>query len=163
MRAKAGASAYEAWAKGLRTGEVIVTNGPVVRLQMDGGKVVVSAQFFRPLTRLEVIADGHVIAAKEGDGSATQLTGVFAVPESTVWVAARVSAATEEDEPAIRAHTNPQFLRHQVANRAERTDLADDFAKEIDFYKTQPRLLDQKEQRQMFFREADAALSKLRQ
>jgi len=163
VRAKAGASAYEAWAKGLRTGEVIVTNGPVVRLQMEGGKVVVSAQFFRPLTRLEVIADGHVIAAKEGDGSATQLTGVFAVPESTVWVAARVTAATEEDEPAIRAHTNPQFLRHQVANRAERTDLADDFAKEIDFSKTQPRLLDQKEQRQMFFREADAALSKLRQ
>ena len=162
VRARAGASAYQAWANGLKNGEVVVSNGPLVRLEIDAGSAIASARFFRPLTRLEVIADGRVISRTDGDGTQTQLKGSAAIPPATVWVAARVSATTEKDERPIRAHTNPRFLRHAVADPAARKSLADHFAREIEFYKKDPVLFPEQKQADMFYGEAKTALDRLR-
>jgi DNA-dependent RNA polymerase auxiliary subunit epsilon len=162
VRAKAGASAYESWSNGLRNGEVIVSTGPIVRIESKSRNAVASARFYRPLTRLELIADGKVIAGLDGDGVKTALTLAAPIPESAVWVAARVGATTEKDESPIRAHTNPVFLRHAVADRAARTALADRFASEIEYYKRLPGLFVKPEQKDMFFRDAEATLERLR-
>src|SRR5690606_31634741 len=130
--------------------EVVVSNGPVVRLQLNGRTVVASSSFFRPLTRLEIVADGRPVATTAGDGARKHLTASAHVPESTVWVAARALGMKETDEPVIQAHTNPYFLRPGVADPAARAALADRWEKEIAFYKTQEAVLfPQRHQREM--------------
>ena len=111
---------------------------------------------------MELIADGRVIGTKRRRRIRHGFDRIFAIPASTVWLAARVSAETVEGEPAIRAHTNPRFLRHGAADPERRKELADHFAGEIEFYKQQPSLAVQKDQRERFFQEADTALQKLR-
>ncbi|MCP5115204.1 MAG: hypothetical protein GY953_30600, partial [bacterium] len=58
---------YQAWANGVRDGKAIVTTGPLVDLDVAGNQVRASARFFRPLTRLEIIRNGEVLAAVDGD------------------------------------------------------------------------------------------------
>jgi hypothetical protein len=164
VRVKPGLSAYEAWAEGIRRGQVVVSNGPIVRLEVNGRTALASSRFFRPLTRLEIVADGRPVATTTGDGVQTNLTVSAHIPESTVWVAARALGTKEADEPVIQAHTNPYFLRQAVADPAARAGLADRWEKEITFYKTQQAVLfPESRQREMFFRDAEAALSTLRQ
>jgi len=76
VKAHASGSPYEAWAAGVRSGNVLLSNGPLLEMQVDKktGSVTASASFFRPLEKLEIVSNGKVIAAVPGDGSLTKLT-----------------------------------------------------------------------------------------
>ena len=163
VRARAGASAYDSWAKGIPAGDVVVSNGPMVWLEIKDQMARFSGQFMRPLQSLELIADGRVVERKSGDGSATRLESSFPIPPNASWVAARVSAVNREGEPALRAHTNPQFQKHGIVDRERRQELADHFAREIEHYRQQSSLSIDTRQREQFFREAETALAKLKQ
>jgi hypothetical protein len=163
VRARAGSSAYESWAKGIPAGEVVVSNGPMVRLEVKDNTARISGQFFRPLQSLELIADGRDVERKTGNGTPNHMQSSFPIPPNASWVAARVSAVNIEGEPALRAHTNPRFLKHGIVDRDRRQELADHFAREIEYYKQQSSLSIDTRQRELFFREAATALVKLKQ
>ena len=107
------------WAEGVRAGRAVVTNGPLLELTVNGQEpgAVLDAPvaegrarvvFHRPIEKLEIIANGQVVAARAGDGAATELTLPFTVDTSdSTWIAARASSPKIENEPDIRAHTNP--------------------------------------------------------
>ena len=100
--------------RGLRGGTLPLL-GPerTLRLEIRGGATVASAEYYRPLTRLKIVADGKAIAWADG-GTQTRLSVAARSPGAAVWIAARVRAATEPDEPAIRAHTR-MFFRDSAA------------------------------------------------
>ena len=83
VRATAGASAYESWAAGIRRGEVVVSNGPLLefeaggspigaRIAWEGDSHTVSGEarawFHRPIEKLEIVVNGRVAAERRGDG-----------------------------------------------------------------------------------------------
>ncbi|MGE3822277.1 MAG: CehA/McbA family metallohydrolase [Isosphaeraceae bacterium] len=119
-------SAYELWAEAVRRGRVVVSNGPILELTVDGkepgstldwkeGSTVVEvkaeAWFSRPIEGLEVVANGKVVAAQRGDGEARRIALSAKVPltEST-WIAARVRGEKAEGEPDRQAHANPVYV-----------------------------------------------------
>jgi len=113
VRARAGADPYETWAAGVRAGEVVVTNGPLVEVSVDQrtGAAQASASFFRPIESIEIISNGEVIASARGDGSRTTLSVSGQVPlGESCWVAARTVARKLEGEPDIQAHTSPVYM-----------------------------------------------------
>src|SRR5262249_27139426 len=69
-------SPYDAWADGVRAGNVVVTNGPLLEIQVDkqNRSVSATAAFFRPLEKLEIVSNGKVIAMVPGDGKLLKLT-----------------------------------------------------------------------------------------
>ena len=115
-------------------GRASVTNGPLLELTVNGQEpgAVLDAPvaegrarvvFHRPIEKLEIIANGEVVASRSGDGAATELTLPFAVDTSdSTWIAARASSPKIEDEPDIRAHTNPVYVLR--AGRRVRVDAA---------------------------------------
>ena len=104
VKAAPGNSAYESWAAGVRAGRASVTNGPLVELTVNGqepGAVldapVAEGQarvvFHRPIEKLEIVANGQVVATRVGDGARTELTLPFRVDTSdSTWIAARASS-----------------------------------------------------------------------
>ncbi|MGH9658019.1 MAG: CehA/McbA family metallohydrolase, partial [Bryobacteraceae bacterium] len=104
----AGAPSYDAWAAGVRSGNVVVTNGPIVEVAVAGSVARATASFSRALERLEIVVNGRVVASASGPKTALETSAKIDAPES-VWVAARASAPSLEGEPEIRAHTNPTY------------------------------------------------------
>src|SRR6185295_14369725 len=76
VKASANSDAYEAWSAGVRKGAAIVTNGPLVEIQVDDATSTVSASasFFRPLEKLAIVRNGYIVAVTPGDGTRTTLT-----------------------------------------------------------------------------------------
>src|ERR1700693_3925851 len=70
VKAHATGSPYEAWAAGVRSGAVVLSNGPLLDMQVDKktGTATASASFYRPLEKLEIVRNGAVIAATPGGG-----------------------------------------------------------------------------------------------
>jgi hypothetical protein len=147
-------SAYDAWVEGVRRGAVVVSNGPLLDLAVDGrgpgaivdltgksGPIAGEARgvWHRPLEALEVIANGRVVKSIEGDGRRTELRLPFTLPETeSVWVAARVRARREGNEPVIQAHSNPVYLlrdRRPVHDRAARRAVAERWRRDVDYYR----------------------------
>lgn len=132
-------SAYAAWAAGVRTGRVVVSNGPLLDLTVDGsapGAVInwnggqkpvegeAVARYHRPLEKLEVVVNGKTVASIAGEGRhEVRLPFRFNLKESS-WIATRATSASQEGEPEIQAHTNPVYLlregRHVSVNGARR-------------------------------------------
>jgi hypothetical protein len=122
VKARAGESAYESWAAGVRAGQAVVSNGPLLELSVNGaapGATLDSdvaegearAVFHRPISNVEVVVNGQVVAARAGDGKATEVALSFRIPvRESVWVAARAQSPQREGEPEIRAHTNPVYI-----------------------------------------------------
>jgi hypothetical protein len=93
---------YKAWVEAVRAGRTVVTNGPLVRFDAAGRA---SAESFSPFERLEVVADGRVIAAAAaGPGARWAATADFAPPADCGWLAARCVGG-----PAF-AHTAPVYV-----------------------------------------------------
>jgi hypothetical protein len=123
--ADANTSAYERWAEGVRKGAVVVSNGPLLDIAVNGrgpgaildwnGKstelrAVAEASFCRPLERLEFVANGRVVASQNGDGRSRLLTLTVPIPiKESAWIAARVRGQDREGEPERWAHTNPVY------------------------------------------------------
>jgi hypothetical protein len=119
-------SAYEHWAEGIRNGAVVVSNGPLLNLTIDGrgpGQVldwdgestmvraVAEAAFSRPLEVLELVVNGRVVSSSSGDAMRQSLTLTAEVPlRESAWIAARARGRRLEGEPERWAHTNPVYV-----------------------------------------------------
>jgi hypothetical protein len=105
VKARPGENSYDTWARGVREGRVVVSNGPIVELEVRDGKARATAAFHRGIESLEIVRNGEVVAALRG----REATADIACPESC-WVAARARAPKLPGEPDIQAHTNPVYL-----------------------------------------------------
>jgi hypothetical protein len=167
VKARAKGSPYEAWAEGVRKGNVVVSNGPLVEISLDeGGSIArASASFFRPLEKLEIVQNGRVAAAVAGDGKLTALSLTLPVEKNeSSWLAARVVAKRGEGEPEIQAHTNPVYSivdGKPVFVRAAREALRDRWRAEIEWYKASVMPLGSASESRQFLADAEKALEEL--
>jgi hypothetical protein len=147
-------SAYDRWVEGVRRGEAVVSNGPLLDLVVEGrapGAVVAwrgeslrirgeaHAASHRPLEILEVIVNGRVREALAGDGRQRELRLPFEIPlTESAWVAARVRGRRVENEPMIQAHANPVYVlrdRRPVHVKAARESVAARWKRELAYYR----------------------------
>jgi hypothetical protein len=167
VKARPSADPYEAWAAGVRAGNVVLSNGPLVEIAVDEatGTARATAAFWRPLEALEIVRNGAVVATVRGDGVATRLSATAQLQcEESCWAAARVKARKEENEPDLQAHTNPAYLLRggkPVMVRAARQSVVDQWQAEIARYRN-AGLVFTPEQNKEFFDEAERALAELR-
>ncbi|MBL8210666.1 MAG: CehA/McbA family metallohydrolase [Bryobacterales bacterium] len=151
-----GMTAYESWAEGVRRGEGFVTNGPIVKLRVEGGVAKAEARFWRPLARIEIVVNGQVTSGTEAR-----------LPETgPVWVAARAAApADPPGTPEIQAHTNPVYIRWdgKAPAPAARRRLAEKWAAELEWYRTAPLVFATPEAREQFFSLGNRALTRFRE
>src|SRR5687767_1944559 len=177
VKASPGQSAYESWAAGVRSGRAVVTNGPLLELSVNGqgpGAVLdvpgaegtARAVFYRPLGDVEIIVNGKVVASRAGDGAATELTLQFRVetPESA-WIAARVSSPRRENEPEIRAHTNPVYVLRggkPVRIEAARRGVLDRWEREAEYYRAGGLAFANESQRRELLEKVESAREILR-
>ena len=95
VRGKAGDSAYDVWAEGVRRGTAVVSNGPLLEFSAShetSGAIVpwagpsrriegVARVFFhRPIEKIEIIANGKTVAVRAGDLRSTDLSLPFRFP-----------------------------------------------------------------------------------
>jgi hypothetical protein len=154
--ANAGRSAYDRWVEGVKKGEAVVSNGPLLDLQVDGqgpGAVLAwkgesksirgeaRASSHRSLELLEIVVNGQVAAARAGDGRQKELHLPFEIPVTeSVWVAARVRGerVASANEPEIQAHTNPVYVlrdRRPVHVKSAREAVATRWRRDLDYYR----------------------------
>jgi hypothetical protein len=171
-----GRSTFDAWVEGVRRGAVVVSNGPLLDLVVEGrgpGAVVdltasskqiageVRAISHRPLETLEMVANGRVVRSIEGDSRQTELRLSFTLPTTgSVWVAARVRARRQANEPVIQAHSNPVYLlrdRRPVHDRAARQAVAERWRRDVDYYRSGELVFADPEQRRELLARLDEA------
>jgi hypothetical protein len=154
--ANTGRSAYDRWVEGVKKGQAVVSNGPLLDLVVDGegpGAVrdwqgesksirgEAHASFHRPLELLEIVVNGQVVATRAGDGRQKELHLPFEIPvNESVWVAARVlgQRVASANEPEIQAHTNPVYVlrdRRPVHIKSAREAVAARWRRELDYYR----------------------------
>jgi hypothetical protein len=120
---------YETWLERLTAGRTFVTDGPILRLAVDGhapaGDILDVAAGVRsmPVTvewagaqaidRIEIVRDGEVVAAADNPDQATE--GTFRATVDVVgagWLAARCWGQRRTSYGhALWAHTSPVYLR----------------------------------------------------
>jgi hypothetical protein len=163
VKAKAGASAYEAWAAGLKKGEGVVTNGPLLDLEVKDGRATAKAKFWRALQGVEIVVNGKV--AGSGSGG-TETSATATLPESgAVWVAARTSAAADPvGTPEIQAHTNPVYVRWDgsAPDTKARAALAERWEREVAYYRTAELVFPSEGEKNRFFELCERSLRVLR-
>ena len=140
---------YGAWLAGLRDGRTFITDGPVLRLSVDGNgpsndllapaartrRVGVTLEWSaaQPITSLEIIRDGAVVAREEV--AADSLAGTFRTKVDAGdagWLAGRAwGRARTSYGHALWAHTSPVYLRGAAAPAIRRAD-ARRFVERID-------------------------------
>jgi hypothetical protein len=165
VRRRAGESSWQAWARGIRSGEVVVSNGPLVELQLRGGTATARAGFYRPLEKLEIVRNGQPVASVSGNGRAELTAEARVECEASCWVAARAVAQRDKDDPEIQAHTNPQYVLKNgqpVGVVAARAKVAAQWAAELDYYRNAGLLFPDEAARSRFFSEGEEALRRLR-
>jgi hypothetical protein len=118
-----------AWIEAVRAGRTFITNGPLLALEVVGHAPAVAAvraeaRSAGPLDRLEVLAQGTVLASQvaSGDRRTVAVEAEFSPVEHT-WIAARCRGASQPDQPPLFAHTSPVFLETQQPRRASRSAL----------------------------------------
>jgi hypothetical protein len=90
--AKVGA-AHPTWVESVRVGRTFASHGPLLDFSTDGNRVRAAVRSRGPFEKLEVVANGQVVASGGGDIEAEVPAG---------WVAARCSGAG-----GVLAHTSP--------------------------------------------------------
>jgi hypothetical protein len=165
VRARPGGDDYQAWTDGVRAGEAVVTNGPLVEVAVNGGEARATASFHRPLEVLEIVENGHVTGFVRGDGKQTWLSVRAPMgADASSWVAARTRARRLEGEPEIRAHTNPRYVLRggrPVHVPAARRAVAAKWEAELSRYRAMSLEFGTDGQRREFFDAADKALRAL--
>ena len=171
------ASAYERWAEGVRKGAVVISNGPLLDLTINGRgpgaildwdgkstevKAVADAWFSRPLERLELLVNGRVVASQVGDGQRRHLTLSAAIPLSdSAWIAARVRGQGREGEPERWAHTNPVYAlraRMPVALPEARGAILRRWLKDVEYYRSDVLTFARPEQREELLTRVDETI-----
>ncbi len=163
VKARAGADPYTAWAAGVREGRVMVTNGPVVEIQIINARVKATAAFGRPLLDLEIIRNGMMVARANGSGASKLEASVETQAGENAWYAARARARQEPGEPEIQAHTSPVYVGQPVLQKDARRAIASAWEAELDRYRKLGLVFARPEHRQEFFDAAERALAQLRQ
>jgi hypothetical protein len=167
VKTQATGSPYEAWAEGVRKGNVVVTNGPLVEIGADKQHSMVNAStaFFRPIEKLEIVRNGKTIASISGDGKRTALTLTVRLEgNDSCWIAARAWAQRLPGEPEIQGHTNPLYFLKEgkpVLVRTAREALAKRWRAEVEWYKTAGLVFGAANRQSQFFSDAERALEKL--
>jgi len=119
-----GAFSYGAWLAGLRAGRTFVSNGPLLRFEVNGrgpGSVLESAGPVKvaawalsrvPFERLEIVRDGEVVASQTAkDGRESRLEREIEI-EGSGWIAARAAGATRTRLGyPVFAHTAPVYIK----------------------------------------------------
>jgi hypothetical protein len=152
----------------VRKGDVVVTNGPLVEINVDrkNSTVTAKASFFRPIEKLEIVQNGRPIAVVSGDGKLMALTlNARLEGGESCWVAAHVWAQRLPGEPEIQAHTNPVYLLKDgrpVFVRAAREALADRWRAEVEWYRAAGLSFGTASRQSQFFADAENALEQLR-
>jgi hypothetical protein len=181
VKAKAGESAYDSWADGVRRGDVVVSNGPALDFAVNGrssGSVIswngsgvratgtASAVCYRPIEKIEIVVNGKVAAARAGNGKANTISLPFDLElKESSWVAARVKSPNVEGEPEIWAHSNPVYLHREgipTVVPPDRQYLVDRWEKEVAYYRNFGLQFASDTHRQELFRNMDQALAVLR-
>ena len=169
VRSRPGESAYESWANGVRRGEVMLTNGPLLEFSANdhrSGATIgwsgdsysvqgrAEAAYFRPLESIEIVCNGDVVARQPGDGSAERLPLDFRIElKESSWIAARVTAQSRTGEPVIQAHTNPIYFsreRERVRVASARRAVKDRWSGEVEYYRSGRLEFPDEESRQAF-------------
>ncbi|HSB15746.1 MAG TPA: CehA/McbA family metallohydrolase [Bryobacteraceae bacterium] len=182
VKASAGRSAYEAWAEGVRKGEVVVSNGPLLELEVNGkgpgasiawegssskAEGVATVTFHRPIEKLEIVVNGEVAAVRGGNGTEVTMSLPFAVPlPGSSWIAARAKAKSEEGEPELLAHTNPVYLLRNglpVSVQADRAEVAKKWEAEAEYYRSSELTFQSDTHRRELLEKVERALAALRQ
>ncbi|MBI3210989.1 MAG: CehA/McbA family metallohydrolase [Candidatus Solibacter usitatus] len=164
VKAAAGTSAYETWAAAVKRGEGVVTNGPLIELRLNeqSGQLEAEAKFYRPMTKLEIVANGKVIASAKAGASLRASASI--PPQGPVWVAARALADPDvAGTTEIQAHTNPRYMRWDgsAPDSQARRNAADRWRKEVEYYRTAPLVFPSERERARFFELCEVALKKL--
>ena len=118
------------WVESIRTGRCFASNGPLLHCEVNGRTAAASAESLVPFERLELIADGRVLAAvmptNDGGVDRAEIAGV-AVPDSASWVTARC----QSDRPGwlnptqpVFAHASAIFLGTAASSVPDRTAIA---------------------------------------
>jgi hypothetical protein len=152
---------FAAWADGVRKGQVVVSNGPIVELALAGGEARATAAFFRPLEVLEIVRNGEVVASIKGDGERRRLA-VSVKASGDSWYAARVRAKKEKDEPDIQAHTNAMYPGGPVMLPEARRAIADRWEAEMKQYRGAGLSWGSAAREREFFETGEKALAELR-
>lgn len=163
VRRRPQASAYESWAGGVKQGEGLVTNGPLVELAVTANKVSARGRFYRDLETLEIVANGTVIAMRQRGNDMTVDADLPSV--RPLWIAARASAGADPNGGVvIQAHTNPQYFGWTGAavDAAARASIAERWEKEVAYYRGAALVFPTEKERSQFFDECDRALRILR-
>ena len=124
-----GAFSYDAWVKALKAGRSFVTNGPMIEFTANGKslgetialatpgevRVQTKAEAAMPLSKVEVVHNGVVVAGREVEpsGRAAMLDQTVLVTKSG-WLGARVYGAG-----GAQAHTSPIYI--EVAGQRMRS------------------------------------------
>lgn len=171
-RARPGMLAYDAWAAGVRQGEVVVTNGPLLELEVNqetpgatvqwqGESLQIKgsafAAYHRPIERIEIISNGEVVASYENQSASATFDFSVQIRESS-WVAARAVARSEEGEPILQAHTNPVYFHldgEPVAVESARAAIRERWRKETEYYRGTELVFSDESQRQEFLSRVD--------
>lgn len=122
-----GAFDYEHWLQALRDGRTFITNGPVLSLTVQGeepgteievqhGKsipTVITWESHYPVTRVELVFNGKVVAQKYlPDGSTQKQLETDVKMDSNGWLVARLSSdARDSFFQPIWAHTSPVYVK----------------------------------------------------
>jgi hypothetical protein len=165
VKGKPGEDSYETWARGVREGRVLVSNGPLVELAVDqSGHAQATAAFYRPLEALEIVRNGRVIATARGPKARLTIAADVDRSESC-WVTARARAETRTGEPDIQAHTNPTYLLKDgqpVRVEEDRRAVAAKWEEELAYYRQAGIVFPDEAKRREFFEAAERALAGLR-
>jgi hypothetical protein len=119
-----GRFSYDNWVEGLKAGRSFATNGPILSLRVNGHEIgdvielerpgrplIVEAEAIslRPLSYLEIVAGGKVIACNDASADAATLTiEQKLIPCDSTWIVAR--AFEKNDQTARFAHTSPIYI-----------------------------------------------------
>lgn len=181
VKAEPGRSAYESWAAGVRKGHVVVSNGPLLEFTSNGvgpGAVVswdaaatsaegeVTASFYRPIERVDIVLNGRVVATESGDGQKTELSVRFRIPVTgSSWVAARATARRVEHEPEIWAHSNPVYLlrgNRPVRVKEDCEKVLTRWSSQVEYFRSSDLTFADERQRTALLSKADEAMVILR-
>lgn len=129
-----GAFSYDAWVKGLKAGRSFVTNGPMLEFTANGKslgetialaapgdvRVQASADAASPLSKIEVVHNGVVVAGREVESSGRSATLDQTVRiQKTGWLGARVYGAG-----GAQAHTSPIYVEVSGKRASSKEDAA---------------------------------------
>jgi hypothetical protein len=156
---------YASWVNAVREGHSFISNGPILNRDSTGSKV--SAESIVPFERLEIVANGRVVAST----NAVQTNGIWraevqsaaGMPEAGWWAARCIGGAGSPLYPEMPAfaHTSPMRMGSETFDDpTAKIALRQCIEKTIEWVRGEGRFAEEKFRTQMLER-CEKALAKL--